>query len=397
MTDLLQGSVVIDTTRQYRRVSQGKMATGIDKVDLAYIRQYQYQAQALLRLKNRWYILTPHASMVVFRQILKDQPLSKIQLLQFCLSGLSSLLRQQAVLINTSHSGLEQPDYAQKVKKRFKKAAFFLHDIIPLEYPEYCKDGEQLKHQQRVNTILQSGDLIIANSQDTLNKLNQYTQNLQGFGHIATIVAMLGMPHHIQFESTFATLESKSMEKVVDRVPYFVILGTIEPRKNHLLLLQVWRRLAEILQENCPKLYIIGKRGWDIEQVIDILERAPFAKQTIVELSDACDAQVTDLLRHASALLFPSFVEGFGLPLVQALQLSTPVIASDLAVFKEIANHIPDYVDPVDVMAWIDIIKNYTLSPHELRAAQLSRLTQFQPFSWEQHFNVVTPQINTLF
>lgn len=394
MSDLLQRSVVIDTTRQYRRVGQGKMATGIDKVDLAYIRQYQHQAQALLRLKNRWYILTTADSKIVFSQILKDQTLSKLQLLQFCLRALSNLLNQQAVLINTSHSGLEQPDYAQKVKKRFKKAAFFLHDIIPLEYPEYCKDGEQLKHQQRVNTILQSGNLIIANSQDTLNKLKQHTQNLQGFEHIATTVAMLGMPPKNQFETFLAKPKNQSFNVPM---PYFVILGTIEPRKNHLLLLQVWRRLAETLQEKCPKLYIIGKRGWDIEQVIDILERAPFAKQTIVELSDACDQQVADLLKHASALLFPSFVEGFGLPLVQALQLSTPVIASDLAVFKEIADHIPDYVDPVDVMAWIDIITNYTLTPNELRAAQLSRLSQFQPFSWERHFNVVTPQINTLF
>lgn len=396
MSDLLQGSVVIDTTRQYRRVGQGKMATGIDKVDLAYIRHYQHQAKALLRLKNRWYILTADDSAVVFSQILKDQPLSKLHLLQCCLRATANLLSQQAVLINTSHSGLEQPDYAQKVKKRFKKAAFFLHDIIPMEYPEYCKEGEQFKHQQRVKTILQSGDLIIANSQDTLDKLNLHTQNLQGFDHIATIVAMLGMPSKTQFEANHAKLASKPVPNS-GSVPYFVILGTIEPRKNHLLLLQVWRRLAETLQEKCPKLYIIGKRGWDIEQVIDILERAPFAKQTIVELSDACDQQVADLLKHASALLFPSFVEGFGLPLVQALQLSTPVIASDLAVFKEIADHIPDYVDPVDVMTWIDIITNYTLRPNELRVAQLSRLAEFQPFSWEQHFNVVTPQINTLF
>lgn len=394
MSDLLQGSVVIDTTRQYRRVGQGKMATGIDKVDLAYIHQYRHQAKALLRLKNHWYILTADDSAVVFNQILKDQPLSKLHLLQCCLRATANVLSQQAVLINTSHSGLEQPDYAQKVKKRFKKAAFFLHDIIPMEYPEYCKEGEQFKHQQRVKTILQSGNLIIANSQDTLNKLKQHTQNLQGFEHIATTVAMLGMPPKNQFETFLAKPKNQSFTVPM---PYFVILGTIEPRKNHLLLLQVWRRLAETLQEKCPKLYIIGKRGWDIEQVIDILERAPFAKQTIVELSDACDQQVADLLKHASALLFPSFVEGFGLPLVQALQLSTPVIASDLAVFKEIADHIPDYVDPVDVMAWIDIITNYTLTPNEIRAAQLSRLSQFQPFSWEQHFNVVTPQINTLF
>lgn len=387
----LQGRVAIDVTRQYRRVLNRKIATGIDKVDLSYIAQYQEHAVAVLRLKNRWYILNNLDSSTLFKKIIKDQPLTRKEVLSFCAkSYLVPKYKRPQLLINTSHSGLENPAYAAQAKSFFSKIAYFLHDIIPLEYPEYCKAGEDIKHAQRVRTIIESGHLVITNSRDTLVKFNSFTQ--KNFGPLSTVgqqaVALLGT-------SPIVTNAASPINHALS-MPYFVILGTIEPRKNHLLLLQVWRRLAEQLKENCPKLYIIGKRGWDIEQVIDIIERAPYARQHIVEISDACDEQVVSLLKNARALLFPSFAEGFGLPLIQALQVFTPVIASNLAVFKELAGDIPDYADPIDVMQWLEIIINYSNIDSTMRAAQLQRLAEFQAFSWEEHFNIVTTQLNHL-
>lgn len=389
MTVLLHGRVVIDATRQYRRIRNKKIATGIDKVDLAYIKQYQAQAVALLRLKNRWYVLNKKDSAIVFRKILQNISLSKFEIISYCSRSYLPSTKETTILINTSHSGLEQLGYSQKAKQLFDKIVYFLHDIIPLEYPEYCKEGELSKHQQRIQTIVKSGDLVIANSDDTLSKFTYYTQDMTRSAGLRSTVALLGT-ESIQSYPNFKN-------PIITQSPYFVILGTIEPRKNHLLLLQVWRKLAEILKEQCPKLYIVGKRGWDIEQVVDILERAPYAQSTVIEVSNACDQQVTQLLKHATALLFPSFVEGFGLPLVQALQLGTPVIASDLAVFKELAGDIPDYADPVDVMRWMELIKNYADQKNDLRLAQLDRMAQFHAFTWEEHFNIVTPKINALF
>lgn len=394
MSDVLQGRVAIDATRQYRRVFNQKMATGIDKVDLAYIRQYQTSANAVLRLKKRWFVLNANDSAILFGKILQNRSLSRLELLRFCANArLTSKRRYPTVLINTSHSGLEQAGYSSQAKRLFKRVAYFLHDIIPLEYPEYCKAGETLKHEARVKTIVQSGHLVITNSQDTLDKFKYFSQQQFKTASLPTgTVALLGTDSHLPVPQ-----RNKSGTLIVPgNFPYFVILGTIEPRKNHLLLLQVWRRLAEQLKENCPKLYIIGKRGWDIEQVIDIIERAPYARQHIVEISDACDEQVVSLLKNARALLFPSFAEGFGLPLIQALQVFTPVIASNLAVFKELAGDIPDYADPIDVMQWLEIIINYSNIDSTMRAAQLQRLAEFQAFSWEEHFNIVTTQLNHL-
>ena len=381
--------LTIDATRQFRRVQNQKIATGIDKVDLAYINHFKSSALALLRLKNRWYLLNYKYSQLLFSAILLNQPLCKAQILYFCASSVLPKNGKSRVLINTSHSGLEQPSYAVKAKQYFKHVIYFLHDIIPLEYPEYCKEGEYDKHVQRVKTIIDSASLVITNSNDTKEKLDSYCEHMPRFKYIEKSVALLGIETNISVDTVSQILLPPA------NPPYFVTLGTIEPRKNHLLLLQVWRKLAEDMKEQCPKLYIIGKRGWDIEQVTDILERAPYAKTTIIECTNACDQQVAQLLKNSTALLFPSFAEGFGLPLVQALQLSTPVIASDLKVFKELVGNIPDYIDPIDTLKWLDVIKNYILPESTLYRAQKTRLKQFKATDWAQHFDQISPKVNT--
>src|SRR5580698_988440 len=96
--------------------------------------------------------------------------------------------------------------------------------------------------------------------------------------------------------------------------PYFVILGTIEPRKNHWLLLQVWRRLVERLGDRTPRLVVIGQRGWECENAVDMLERCEELRGVVTELPACPDVELTSYLRHARALLFPSFAEGYGMP-----------------------------------------------------------------------------------
>src|SRR5262249_41515194 len=100
---------------------------------------------------------------------------------------------------------------------------------------------------------------------------------------------------------------------VLERVPYFVVLGTIEPRKNHLLLLNVWRQLAE-RGGPTPKLVIVGARGWENEQIVDVLDRGLLTRPHVLEVSGLKAAALLRLIKNARALLMPSFAEGYGLP-----------------------------------------------------------------------------------
>jgi glycosyltransferase involved in cell wall biosynthesis len=88
-------------------------------------------------------------------------------------------------------------------------------------------------------------------------------------------------------------------------------------------------------------------------------------------------------------LLFPSFVEGYGLPLVEALAANTPVIASNLSVFRELAGDIPDYLSPIDGLGWSRTIEDYSNNESAARAAQLDRMAGWSPPRWEDHFGLV--------
>jgi glycosyltransferase involved in cell wall biosynthesis len=168
--------------------------------------------------------------------------------------------------------------------------------------------------------------------------------------------------------------------------PTFVVLGTIEARKNHLMLLQIWERLILQFGIEAPRLLIIGQRGWECEQVFDLLDRSDLLRKAVVELSNCSDEALASHLASARALLFPSLIEGYGLPLIEALRAGTPVIASDLPVFREIGEGIPDFLDPLDEAAWEQAILDYAERGSRARQKQLQRLSRYRPPAWEDHF-----------
>jgi glycosyltransferase involved in cell wall biosynthesis len=178
--------------------------------------------------------------------------------------------------------------------------------------------------------------------------------------------------------------------------PTFVILGTIEARKNHLMLLHVWSRLVERLGSTAPRLLVIGQRGWECEQVFDLLDRSQSLKHVVTEIGRCDDETLAGHLAGARALLFPSLIEGYGLPLVEALRSGVPVIASNLPVFREIAGEVPDYLDPLDGPAWEKAILSYTERTSEARHAQLRRLAAYRAPTWADHFDAVDSWLASL-
>jgi glycosyltransferase involved in cell wall biosynthesis len=147
---------------------------------------------------------------------------------------------------------------------------------------------------------------------------------------------------------------------------------------------------------DAPRLLIIGQRGWECEQAVDLLERCEALRDAVVEVGRCSDAELHDYLRGARALLFPTLVEGYGLPLVEALSAGTPVIASDIAVFHEIGQEVPDFIDPLDGPAWLRAIIAYAEVDSPARDAQMKRLSAYRAPTWDDHFAKVRAWVDTL-
>ncbi len=373
--------VLLDVTRLLDRRMQGRLPTGVDRVSLEYVRHFGERSTALVRFAGQWIELSLQDSERVFKALLSPSGdfnhLIRQSVFKAFPGSIGRRFSASRFLFNTGHSGLEKKDYANRLQRSGLKPIFFVHDLIPLTHPEYCRPGESDKHRNRMNSVLGSGHGVIANSSATLEALTAYAK-ANNFLMPPAAVALLAPP---QFPVPIAVAPLNK--------PYFIMLGTIEPRKNHWLLLQLWRQLIERLGEAAPRLVIIGQRGWECENLVDLLDRCEILNGFVFEYPACSDADLSSWFHHAQALLFPSFAEGYGMPLIEALALGVPVIASNLPTFREIAGDIPEYVDPLDGKRWMELIIEYALPESQVRLEQYQRMSGFVVPTWDAHFELV--------
>jgi glycosyltransferase involved in cell wall biosynthesis len=178
-------------------------------------------------------------------------------------------------------------------------------------------------------------------------------------------------------------------QRIPGDVPYFVAVGTIESKKNLPFLLHVWRDWVRNSERPKARLVIVGRRRSSTEGAVDLLDRCPALESTVVEVSDLADVRVARLLRGARALLAPSLLEGFGLPVAEALGLGVPVIASDIEAHREAGGSAAEYLNPLDGRAWSKALDDYTDSSSPRLQAALARATAYKPSGWEDHIQSV--------
>lgn len=380
--------LLLDVTRLIWRRWEGVRATGIDRICDAWLEHFAARSQAVIIMKQRQVILPMAASQALFAALLAPVQSSngsgasfRKALVRLALRWGWHLLREydgkQRFWLNPGHTGLHIPALSDWCIRARVRPIYLVHDLIPITHPQFCRAGEDPKHRARMAMVLQSGAGVVANSQHTLDTLAEFARSTGRTMPPAT-VAFPGC----------ARLQIAGGAAMAGDVPSFVILGTIEGRKNHALLLSVWQQMIAQLGDACPRLVIVGRRGWEADDVFARLDHEDF-RGKVIEAGAVDDAELARLLSSARALLFPSFAEGFGIPLVEALGAGIPVIASDLEVFREIAGDIPELLAPDDEAGWIAALTDYACEPSPRRAAQLLRLQSFSPPDWTEHFAAI--------
>jgi len=303
------------------------------------------------------------------------------------IGGLGRPFAEGAIYLNVSHEGLTEPgDMERLTRRRGWRAVYLIHDLIPLTHPEYVRPGDAEKHAVRMRAVLGTAAAAIYNSRHTARAMAEFAA-AEGQPAPRGLVNLLGV------EDAFQPLPAGALATAA---PYFVMVGTIEPRKNHLLLLHLWRQLAQELGPATPRLVLVGRRGWENENVLDLLDRCPALTGHVLECNHLSDQQLKRLLAGARAMLLPSFAEGFGLPLAEAMAMGVPVIAADLEVFHEIAGDLPRTLDPTDGPGWRQVILDYARPDSAARAAQIARLEGFRSPTWDSHFAATDALLHAL-
>lgn len=378
---------LLDVSRLVWRSWSRRLPTGIDRVCYAYLRNFADRALAVVQHRGIARVLTPRHSDELFAAL--DLPDSEFQSRLAALAPRALAMAPRridgngAFYLNVGHTDIDLASLPDWTRRNNVKPVYLIHDLIPLTHAEFCRTEAIERHRGRVINALFSSAGVIANSRSTADELESF-----------------GRSHGIPIPPITAAWLAGANLGSPDVVPimpgrHFVCVGTIEGRKNHFMLLQIWQRLVERLGRAAPKLVLIGQKGAEASHVDNMLDRGRGIRDHVTILSHCEDAELGRWIRSAQALLLPSFAEGFGLPVVEAMALGTPVIASDLPCFREIGCGIPTLLDPLDAISWERMILSFLEQCPE-RARQLRMLKDYSPPTWSAHFAQIEDWLDQL-
>ena len=269
-----------------------------------------------------------------------------------------------------------------KKSSKFKKVVT-VHDVIPLKIPE--STSINLKQYQKIlKASIRDADQIFCISERTKLDLMEVLKIKEDKIHLTSQMSFI--PEIIKdFPDKF--LEPLLGSYKLKRNKYFIFYGAIEPKKNVLKIISAFKN-----SHSDSKLVIVGKNGWlfDKEQkIFDEIQMGfksnnNFYKRILrIPYLEFLDLMI--LLKGARALIFPSRYEGFGLPILEAMQMGVPVITSNMAPMNEVGGDAPYYVDPYSTLDLISAIEKFSESDNYLREFKLKGLKQAEKFSKEKY------------
>ena len=280
---------------------------------------------------------------------------AKAAILHFGAWGRIAAIGANAVYLNVSQYPLSSPSYFRWLQERPDvKPVFMIHDLLPIQYPEFFHPASVKRHARRLSVFAKIAAGAIVSTPAVADALLAYLKRL---GRKTLPLLIQALPASPTFH------RPREHDEGLAARPYFIICGTIEPRKNHLLLLNLWRELARLSGFATPKLIVAGARGWENENIVDMLERCPAIRDHVIEASGLSTPSLKRLIDNARAVLMPSFAEGYGLPVAEALAAGTPVLASDLPSLRAIGGSAVTWLDPVDGLGWLAAIRRLSEAP----------------------------------
>lgn len=251
-----------------------------------------------------------------------------------------------AIYLNIGHLSYVAPAIGPLLRQRPDlRPVYLLHDVIPIEFPEMVLPVAAWLAKFIMAQMQRHAVGLIFNTDAAKHPA------LAVLGRTRTLVT-LTVP--CPLAPVFLIREPEN--PALRALDYFVICGAIEPRKNHAVLVRAWEILVERHGARAPKLLIIGGVAPSGHKIMRDLGALQASGDHIILASGLSSPAVRRLVAHARAMLMPSFAEGFGLPVIEALSQGTPVLANDTAVMREAAGRHATYLDANDAQAWADAI-----------------------------------------
>jgi len=249
-------------------------------------------------------------------------------------------IRQGDMLFCPAYWHDVKPEIYKSIRARGCKIFFLVHDVLPITHAQYYAAPWRDEFRENVISSYSYVEKFFCVSDFTRRSLVALAEKETG-KHIQASLAYNGFDP--LSKNTLPRMSEKFKQLCDQYSTFLIVVGTIEPKKQHLYILD---QLSELWDEGYDlPLFIIGRRGWLDQGIIERIEMHPKLDKNFYWIDDMTDADLIVAYRRAKFLLFASETEGFGLPLIEALSNRLPVIVYDTPVSREIVGDLGIYFD----------------------------------------------------
>jgi len=254
--------------------------------------------------------------------------------------------------------------------KKIKRVTV-IHDLTPLLFKKWHTFNGWFLQQLFLPGIIKRADLIITNSEYTKSDIVRHLQK-----DPQEIVST-----HLGISSIFKPVHNMNiLGKYGLYRDYILYQGTLEPRKNLINLIRAYEKFRSDNPDSQEQLILSGKKGWKIKEIISKKYSSPY-KDDIILLGYVDRADMPMIYSGAKIFAYPSFYEGFGLPVLEAMACGTPIVTSNTSSLPEVAEEYAIYFDPNDIKAMSESLAKALKVEKTVLEAQI---VYAQSFTWDK-------------
>jgi len=257
----------------------------------------------------------------------------------------------------------------RRLRARGVRVVSVVYDLIPITHPYTCVAPLVGRFRDWMQGQARNADAVIGISNYVAQTVREYFQNSGTSRDIPVTWFHLGA--ELDFAGAKRSPSDRARQLAETGEPMFLMVGSIEPRKNHRQVLSAfdaaWKRGLR------AQLVVVGAYAWKTEQLLADMQAHQEHGHRLHLVRDANDADLDFLYRHARALIIASEVEGFGLPIIEARRRGVPVIASEIPVFRELEDATTSFFQLGDVEGLVALLLDAAASPKPVMSADRMR------------------------
>ena len=259
--------------------------------------------------------------------------------------------------------------------QRKNELVVLLYDCIPIVLPHSFGPGFEEIYTEWLNKVIDYTNSIITISNSSKNDLLKFILNQELAQNFSTNIIRLG--------DFFETNDEQVLQNDLSiDIPFILCVGTVEFRKNHQVILDAYRILISEGKQKLPKVVIAGKQGWMDNNISHQINNDPRLKDKFVLFNNLSDEQVKYLYEKCLFTIYPSFYEGWGLPVAESFACGKVCILSEVSSLPEINSEVSIFCDPYDPYSWAEEIWKLVSDQKYLLSKENKVINHFTRQNW---------------